>query len=106
MPIPSPMFRWPAAVLTALVAVGVPAASAATKVETHTETAARETLFRGVGCNAATTARTLTLPAKAFGVTVLAPRQGDELISSTSNDPTATVQTVSVDDRTVTWTAV
>jgi len=93
-----------AASLLVLVSLTVwmPAASAATKTETRSETKARGTTFRGMGCTGVSQ-RTLFLPADAFGAVALSPQVEQPLISAESDEPVALVQSVTIDGTEVTW---
>jgi len=87
-----------------VLAVMVPGASAATKVETFSERLSETVTFAGVGC-AAETPRSLPLPAGAMNVRDLAPPAGTPLASATSPDPIATVTRTTVEGGQATWFA-
>ncbi|MDQ3739583.1 MAG: hypothetical protein M3389_01445, partial [Actinomycetota bacterium] len=90
--------------LTSVVlALLAPPAGAATKLETHRETAAQEVTFAAVGCEGRST-RTLRLQRGAFNVSGSRPEVGTQLISSSSENPVAVVESVTAHGREVTWT--
>lgn len=85
-------------------AVMAPAASAATKLETFTETVRQTVPFTGAGC-ATESPQSLPLPAGARNARDLAPPVGTPVAAATDPAPVATITRTAVEGGQATWFA-
>ena len=87
-----------------LLAVTAWPAHGATKLETFRETTTQQATFGGAGC-AGTSTRTLQLPRGAFNPTSSRPLPGTRLVSASSENVVAQIESVDASPASVTWTA-